>query len=112
MTNAASEKSIREAKKAQKRDQDNEAIVIRQLMSTPQGRRWVWLFLEDTRMFHEAGSLEGNVLAYREGQRNIGLKFFAKVTSHAPAQYLQMTSENSGVKLEQESDSDEPSTDD
>lgn len=110
MTSATSERAQRAAKKQAARDEDINKTVISTLMSTVQGRRWIWLELCFAQVFIACESLEPARLAFNEGRRNTGLRLLASVTRHAPAMYVRMTEENTNIKLvdeeQQEQDED------
>jgi hypothetical protein len=83
----------------QKEDAANEELVIRNLMSTPAGRRWVWLFLSAASLFAESEHFEPYRLAYEKGQRRIGHLLLASVTRHTPREYIKMTEEATNISL-------------
>lgn len=97
MSSAASEANQRRARQQQEKDALTNKEVITSLMSVPSGRRWVWLRLAEARMFAEDESLDPQLLAYRQGQRNLGLRLLKAAQGHCPEMYVRMTQENSGV---------------
>lgn len=106
MTNAASERQIKASRERQKTDVANSELIIKSIMTTPGGRRWVWLQLEKCHIFSGDGSLEHANLAYSAGKRSIGLQLLSDVTRTVPMAYIKMTQENTGVKLEEEESDD------
>lgn len=102
MTSATNETQIKKAKEQARKDRLNEKAVLTLVMSSVAGRRWVWLKLAEAQVFNEEQSLDGMYLAYRNGQRNAGLRLLAAITAHTPEMYLRMTQENSGVQLQEE----------
>jgi hypothetical protein len=110
MTSATNERQIQRAKDQQAKDRRGEVTVIQALMSTVDGRRWVWLQLEFARCFVEDSGLDPFQMAYDKGRRNTGLKLLASVTQHTPQMYIRMTQENTGVQLEDTAD-DNPDSD-
>jgi len=99
MTSATNERAIRNARQQAKRDQETNKTIISTLMSTVQGRRWIWLELSFAQVFTASETLDPARLAYNEGRRNTGLRLLASVTQHAPAMYVRMTEENTKVNL-------------
>jgi hypothetical protein len=99
MTNAASERGIKAARAKAAADAEEEKIVIRNLMRTAGSRRWVWLRLAECNIFVESDNLDPQLLAYRQGQRNIGLRLLASVTRICPQEYVMMTQENTSAVL-------------
>lgn len=81
-------------------DASDQALVIRNLMSTPAGRRWMWLTLEACAVFSDSGNLDPQHLAWEVGKRTTGLALLAQVNRHAPADYIRMTEESTGIQLQ------------
>lgn len=89
-----------------KRDDVTYNLVIRTLMSSPDGRRFVWLDLAECHVFDQlfgVGDGSHAAMSFAEGQRSRGLKLLKAVTSLCPAHYITMTNENSKVKIEEPS---------
>lgn len=107
MASAASEKTNREARKRQAKDIELTKTVVKSLMSHPDGRRWVWLMMNEDMVFHEGENLDPYVMAYQKGVRRSGLRMMAWSNRYAPDMYIQMLRENSPVELQ--SDDNEPS---
>lgn len=97
MASAASEANQRKARQQQEKDMLTDKEVITSLMSLPSGRRWIWLKLGEARMFVEDEVLDPQVLAYRQGQRNLGLRLLKSVQGHCPEMYVRMTQENTNA---------------
>lgn len=112
--NAASERGIAKRRARQAADSVTDKVVITTLMSTVEGRRWIWLQLEFYRVFAATENLDSLALAFEAGRRNCGLRLLKSTQGHAPQMYVRMLEENSGVKLtqEQEQDNDGHSDDD
>lgn len=82
----------RKTKKGREADEDKR--VIEALMEHAEGRGFIWRILSACHIF--VPSFDANnphVTAYREGERNVGLRLLALVSAHAPKQYAQMTEE-------------------
>ena len=70
--------------------------VIAGVMGTPDGRAWIWSELVAAHIFHPSFVPGDDALtaAYREGERNRGLRLFALVLRAAPDGYVQMQREH------------------
>jgi len=99
MTNAAKESNIKAQRKRAASDALEEQTVIRNLMRNGSSRRWVWLRLAECNIFTGSDNLDPQIMAYREGQRTIGLRLLAAVTRTCPQEYVLMTQENTAVNL-------------
>lgn len=56
---------------------------IREVLGTPQGRRFLKRLFEVTEYF-KAGNREDSKLIYREGKRSVGAKFFSDIVEACP----------------------------
>jgi len=85
-----------QVKKAGDRDKDlarQEVDDIKELLSTPVGRRFYWRLLGLTGQFRS--SFTGNSETFfREGERNIGLILMADINEIMPEAYVLMIQEN------------------
>jgi hypothetical protein len=66
---------------------------IRWLMSRPRGRRIVWWLLGKCGVSRTSFNNSGSVMAFNEGQRNIGLMLQAEVLDASPEAYMTMLTE-------------------
>lgn len=107
MASAASEKNIRKQRAQQAKDRETDKTVVKSLMAHPDGRRWMWLKLQETMVFHEGESLDPTVMAYQKGIRNGGLRLLDSITRNTPEMYVQMFRENTAVELKPEGDEPE-----
>lgn len=77
-------------------EQDAESIdrAIKILLSSADGRRFAWLFLEECRVFQQP--FNGNALstAFACGELNVGQRFLAQLTQADPDAFLVMQKEN------------------
>lgn len=80
-------------------DARTEEEVIKALMSTPNGRRWVRNWMEVADIFNEGEHLDAQFLAYQKGKRHLGLRLLAQVTRHTPREYVTMVEEFTRVTL-------------
>lgn len=91
--NAADRKDIRRAEKAARTAEVLRHDHIRHAMSTPLGRAWFWTLLKACHIFETSWAPEPLTIAFREGERNIGLLIVADIFAACPEQYLLMTQE-------------------
>lgn len=92
MSNAADPQQIADAEAKAKRKIRIEDEDLRAVMSTAQGRRFLWRLLEQTGIYKL--SYTGNSETFfNEGQRNIGLKLLAEMHRVDPEHYILMTQE-------------------
>lgn len=63
------------------------------LMSDKRGRRYVWRLLERAGIYHPTFTGEALSSAYKEGQRNQGLKVLGEVIEHCPERFSEMQKE-------------------
>lgn len=66
---------------------------VRWLMSSPRGRRLVWWLLGKCGVNRTSFNNSGSVMAFNEGQRNIGLLLQAEVIEASPEAYMTMLTE-------------------
>lgn len=66
---------------------------IKWLMSSPRGRRIAWWLLEKAGVNRTSFNNSGSVMAFNEGQRNIGLMVQAQIIELAPEAYMTMLTE-------------------
>ena len=76
-----------------KRDRVNDEIITRQLMSSKDGRRWVWLRLAEGQMFQGDESLDPYRMAFEKGRRNAALRLLKDVQAFTPNEYILMANE-------------------
>ncbi len=93
--NAADENQIKIEREKNKFKQDTEDQDLKFLLSSDQGRRFIWNMLEKCGVFKSSftGSSETFFL---EGQRNIGLKLMSDIMRVDPDSYLKMIKSNKG----------------
>lgn len=66
---------------------------LKWLLAHAQGRRFMWRLLSMSGVFRT--SMTGNSMTFfREGERNVGLQFFAQVSEHCPDAYAKMLKES------------------
>lgn len=84
----------RKAKNARLTELDD----IKWLMGEKRGRRFMWRLLSRTGIYATSFSTNGMQMAYREGERSVGLDFLADVHLADPDLHNLMTKENSSVR--------------
>lgn len=104
MTSATNVRAIRDAKRTAAKDRDTETTVIRTLMSTVDGRRWMWLRLAEAQVFVETDSLDPMTLAYAKGIRREGLRLLQIVNRFAADAYVRMVNENTTNPIQENDD--------
>lgn len=92
--NAADRKDIRRREKEAKIATAQRAQVVHQIMSTVQGREWMWSKLAEARVFHQTFTGDALQSAFNEGQRALGLSMLAEVMLSCPDQYIQAQRES------------------
>lgn len=107
MTSATNERQIDRRNKQQKRDRLTDQIITVQLMSTVDGRRWVWNRLAEAAIFSGDENLDPYYMAFQKGARNAGLRLLNDVSRFTPNEYITMTQEATSVKLVEEPEEDE-----
>ena len=69
------------------------------ILKLKQGRRFIWRFLKDGRIFHDCCDLSNVQRTYKLlGARNLALKYYAEIIEHHPELYLLMCKENPAPK--------------
>lgn len=86
--NASQRKDIRSAEKASKAREASRQSVLVGIMSTIEGRAYIWGDLEECRVFEDPFSGEALVEAYTKGIRSTGLKKLAELMSYCPDQFI------------------------
>lgn len=81
---------IREAKTAAMRDKE----FLASMLSTKEGRRWLWTFLVGCHVYHDPFSREPLIMAHNCGEANIGRQLLAALENASPELYLSMIKEN------------------
>jgi len=91
---AANTRQKAEAENRAKTHEDD----IKWLMSSPRGRRLSWWILEKAGVNRTSFSNSGSVMAFNEGQRNMGLMLQAEIIGLAPERYMEMLTESGSKK--------------
>lgn len=80
------------AKRRQERAQ--ERVDLERIMDEAWGRRFIWRQLERAGVFRSSFTGEAISMAFREGERNVGLKLLADIHELCPGRYEVMMKEN------------------
>jgi len=98
--NAADEDQVKTRKRKDERLRERELNDLRQVMSSVEGRRFVWRLLEKAGVYKT--SFTGNSTTFfNEGQRNMGLMVLGDVHEACAEMYLEMMREaQGGEKIE------------
>lgn len=91
--NAASRRHIREAEKAQKAFEQERAVVVASIMEHKGGRAWMLSILETCHIFSSSFTNNALSTAFKEGERNIGIKLLASIMQASPDNYILMMRE-------------------
>lgn len=89
MDSSSDRKSIRAKEKQALTDAASRASVVRSVMSTVEGRSWLWHTLGSCHCFSTTFNGDPLQSAFNEGQRAIGLALLADIMSVCPDQYIQ-----------------------
>ena len=90
------EDAEREASANSKKAQELEDQDFVWLMDNAQGRRTVWRLLNWTGVFRSSVNSDVTMMAFAEGNRNVGLRVWAQLHRLCPEKYLIMVNENNG----------------
>ncbi len=87
---------VQQRKRDVGRRQRQNRDVLRNLMSSPQGRAWAWDTLSMCHIFATSfqHGINGLSIAFSEGERNVGLKLNADLIAADPKAYVLMQAEN------------------
>lgn len=94
-TNAADVEQVKKGSKEEKTKRQIEIDDIKFILSTRQGRSFVWRHMTNAGIFQSC--FTGNSATFfNEGRREVGLKMLAEVNEASPDSYLQMMKESRG----------------
>ena len=91
--NAANRKDVRRLEKAARLSEHGRAETVGWLMGTMAGREWIYNWLSECHVFVSSFSLNAQEAAFREGERNVGLRLLNDVMQTAPDEYVLMMRE-------------------
>jgi hypothetical protein len=90
MYNASDRKQIRAAEKAAQRSDLSKIEFLKSMLASPGGRLWFYDLLESCHLFSDIPTFEPYKDAYRQGERNVGLRIFSDIITNCPDQYISM----------------------
>lgn len=88
-TNTADRKDIRRREKQSAIEAAQLAAVTREIMSTTQGRAWMWHHLSQANLFSPNTISDLRLSGIFDGERNFGLRLLADIMSTCPDQFIQ-----------------------
>jgi hypothetical protein len=113
MLNFANPKDVKKAVKAARVAQRADDEFLEHIMSTTQGRAWMWKRLGDLGIFQEAFDDNDRREAFMLGRQSAGRAFLADINRVCPALYLQaMIEANERSAANERPDNDAASRDD
>lgn len=88
------ERAVEERNKRLKMKERDRLDALGGIMSVPAGRAWVHNLLSIAHVFDSSFSNNSHAMAFREGERNVGLRIFADLMAAAPDQWITMMTES------------------
>jgi hypothetical protein len=79
-----------ELKDLESQQQIDDLIAV---MSTTQGRRFVWRLLSEAGVYRTSFSCDVALMSFNEGKRNVGLELLNELVSNCHSSYLKMVEE-------------------
>lgn len=96
---------IRRARRVAQAQRREELELLAALLRAPAGRRWIYNLLASCHVFQTSFDRNALGMAFREGQRDVGLRLTIDVTEASADMYLQMLKE-AGNERRTEPDTD------
>lgn len=90
---ASDEVAVRQRTLAAKRREKDDRDIIAGLLGTPNGRRWFGDILASCHIYSTSFDHDLSVMAFREGERNVGLRLLSLASSASPESVLAMLKE-------------------
>lgn len=91
--NAADPEQVESATKKAKRKRERELADLRTVLSTEQGRRFLWRQLEAAGIYSCTFYEDARYAEFVNGMRNVGCRLLAEIHEADPQAYLLMASE-------------------
>jgi hypothetical protein len=94
--NAAEPEHVKGRKEKLKTRDLQKKGALRELLTTPDGRMWMWDLLSLCGVYHSSFSSDALVMAFNEGRRDAGSRLIAEINrlDGGPELYRLMASEN------------------
>lgn len=77
-----------------RRTRDRELEDIKKVLSTPEGRRFIWRLMGESGVFRSSFTGPAERTYFNEGQRDIGLLILKEVNNAKPSAFAQMQNES------------------
>lgn len=100
MSDEADEEALLEKERRAKENAAREVLDLRAVMSSPQGRRFVWRLLDAAGVFSASYTADPNSTAYAEGRRAMGLWLMREAQTVARDPYVAMVREALELQLQ------------
>lgn len=95
---AGQERTTAKAAEEERLRREREANDLRWVLSTKQGRRFMWRLLSEAGVYRLSFNTNAATMAFNEGARNIGLGLVTSITEACPDLYAQMRAEQKDDK--------------
>lgn len=92
--NAADPKQVKDAKKRETLQRDNELADLRAVLNTLEGRRVLWRILEHTKTFGSIYDESPNRIAFNSGRQDVGHFVMAEINDADASKILTMMQES------------------
>ena len=92
--NASDPVQVATKRRAAGRKRKASESVVYTIMSTQAGREWMHSLLESCHCFNTSFTGEALTMAFKEGERNIGLMITAQVMKSSPEEFVLMLKEH------------------
>ena len=100
--NASDRLKVKDAKKREKLEADNQVNEMKKVLDTLEGRRVLWRIMEFCGLFENRWVPNSARVSYDQGQRNVGLYVLAKVQEADVEKYFEMMREKEERTKEKE----------
>lgn len=104
----------RKQRKAEKLDSISRGLAVRGLLSSPEGRAYLWWLLQIGRYGVQPFAADSERTAFNCGELNVGLQILAHILETDPAGFVRLQEEHKDARSDPTSDADasaEPGTD-
>jgi hypothetical protein len=98
---AGDPQQVRERRRQGREREREEGSAVQALLSSREGRDWMYALLEQCHTFHSSFSTDPLQMAFNEGERNIGIKLMAVIMRACPHRYNEMIQEANDVRSSQ-----------
>jgi hypothetical protein len=91
--NAADPRQVRNAERLEKRREQRWEAALRAVMSTPQGRAFVWMLIRRAGIYESPFDPHGSIQSFKIGRADMGREVMGEVLRLAGDEYLVMEAE-------------------